>query len=1036
MAGLPAGTVTLLFTDIEGATELLKRLRDGYGEVLVGHERILRSAIEEAGGQIVDTQGDAVFAVFPRARAAVSAAAAAQRALTAEPWPEGGAVRVRMGLHSGEPALGVDRYVGLGVHRAARISAVAHGGQVLLSGATRELVEDELPSGVRIVDLGEYRLKDIDRPEHLFQLVVDGLQSEFPPLRTGVGDAASVALADAVGRRRFLRSRRSVLGLALGVVLVASGLTAFLVTGGGSSRAASVSADSVGFIDGRGRVRSQVSVDAAPTAVAYGDGAIWAANSAAGTVSRIDPLTRSLQQTIPVGQSPSGIVAGGSGVWVANHDDGTVAWINPTSNSVVKEIPVGAGPTAIAFGFESVWVTNSDDRTVTRIDARRGTVTARIPTKAVGRGIAVGGGSVWVTDEATRSVVQIDPATNTVTSPATVGAGPTGIAYGDGSVWVANALDGTVSRVDTRTLAVQATIPVGDGPSAVAFGSGSVWVSVEFGNRVVRIDPRRGIAIGSTAVGNRPEGLTVAGGGIWLAVQASGRGHRGGRLVILGDTLDSIDPALANSTASFAVLSTVYDGLTSTRRVGGSAATQLEPDLATALPLPTDGGRTYTFRLRPGIRYSDGRSLRPADFRRALEREIELPGQNAALFSKVRGALRCKPHRPCDLSRGVVASGPLTLSIHLVAPDPRLLLDLASLIPVPAGTPAGDVGTKPVPSTGAYAIESYVPRRLLTLVRNHYFRLWSAAARPSGYPDEIVYRPVKSVGSDRAVAEVLAGKADLAADTVPNSRVQDLKARYPRQLHLDPQQATAFVFLNVRRAPFDDVRVRRALNFAVDRKRVATLHGGALIAQSTCQLVPPTETGYARYCPYTIAADPSGEWKAPDLAKARALIAASGTRGQTIVVWSFSYFHNESQYFVALLHRLGYRARLHYIVDLAGYFGALYKTPSAQAGFAGFFGTGPTIAADMLTNVSCRSPNNFAHFCNPRIDAQIAQLTKEEPSDPAGSAKLAATIDREITDAAPWVPLFTPRFAELTSARVGNYQSNASGVLFDQLWVR
>jgi YVTN family beta-propeller protein len=1035
MAGLPAGTVTLLFTDIEGSTDLLKRLRDRYGEVLAEHERILRAAIEEAGGQIVDTQGDAVFAVFPRARAAVAAAVAAQRALTAEPWPVDEKVRVRMGLHSGEPAVGADRYVGLGVHRAARISAAAHGGQVLLSGVTRELVEDELPGGVRMIDLGEHRLKDIDRPEHLFQLVVDGLQGEFPPLRTGTGDAATVALADAVGRRRFVRSRRSVLGLALGAVLVAAGITAFLLTNGGSSHAALISADSVGFIDARGRVRSQVSVDQAPTAVAYGDGAIWAANSAAGTVSRIDPLLGTLQQTIPVGQSPSGIVATGNGVWVANHDDGTVGWINPQSNGVVKEVRVGAGPTAVAFGFDSVWVTNGDDRTVTRIDAGSGKVTATIHTNAVGRGIVVGGGSVWVTDEATRSVVQIDPATNAVTATATVGAGPTGIAYGDGSVWVANALDGTVSRVDARTLAVQATIQVGDGPSAVAFGSGSVWVGVEFGNRVVRIDPRRGIAIGSTAVGNRPEGLTVAGGGVWLAVQASGTGHQSGRLVILGDTLDSIDPALASSTASSAVLATVYDGLTNTRRVGGSAGTQLVPDLAAALPLPTDRGRSYTFRLRPGIRYSDGRPLRPADFRRALEREIELPGHHAALFSKVLGALRCRQHRPCDLSRGVVASGSSTLTIRLAAPDPRFLLDLALLSPVPTGTPATrDVGTKPVPATGAYAIESYVPGRLLTLVRNHYFHVWSAAARPSGYPDEIVYRPVKSVGSDRAVADVLAGKADLAAETVPNSRVQELAARYPRQLHLDPQQATAFVFLNMRQAPFDDVRVRRALNFAVDRKRVATLHGGALLAQPTCQLVPPTETGYARYCPYTIAADASGEWKAPDLAKARALIAASGTRGQTIVVWSFSYFRSESQYFVAMLRRLGYRARLHYIDDLAGYFGALYKTPSAQAGFVGFFETG--IAADMLTNVTCRSPDNYAHFCDPRIDAQVAQLTKDEPSDPAGTAKLAATIDREVTDAAPWVPLFTPRFAELTSARVGNYQYNPSGVLFDQLWVR
>ena len=137
MAELPAGTVTFLFTDIEGSTGLLKRLRDRYGDVLAEHERILRDVIEGEGGQVVDTQGDAIFAAFPRATAAAAAAVAAQRALAAEPWPDGEAVRVRMGLHSGEPAVGRDRYVGIGVHRAARISAAAHGGQVLMSGATR-----------------------------------------------------------------------------------------------------------------------------------------------------------------------------------------------------------------------------------------------------------------------------------------------------------------------------------------------------------------------------------------------------------------------------------------------------------------------------------------------------------------------------------------------------------------------------------------------------------------------------------------------------------------------------------------------------------------------------------------------------------------------------------------------------------------------------------------------------------------------------------------------------------------------------------
>lgn len=167
------------------------------------------------------------------------------------------------------------------------------------------------------------------------------------------------------------------LALLAGVVVVAAAATAAaLVVTGGSSRAAAIAANSVGFIDVRGgHVGAQVSVEAAPTSAAFGVGALWVSNANAGTVSRIDPVTRSVAQTITVGNSPSGIAVGGGGVWVANHDDNTVAWINPESNTVVRYIGVGSGPTAVAYGYGSVWVTNADDRSVSRINPARGAVT-------------------------------------------------------------------------------------------------------------------------------------------------------------------------------------------------------------------------------------------------------------------------------------------------------------------------------------------------------------------------------------------------------------------------------------------------------------------------------------------------------------------------------------------------------------------------------------------------------------------------------------------------------------------------------------
>jgi class 3 adenylate cyclase len=185
VSAVPQGTVTFVFTDIEGSTSLLKRLGDRYPEVVARHRAIVREELGARGGVEIDTQGDAFFFSFVRATDAVAAAVAAQLRMAAEQWPEDAAVRMRMSLHTGEPVVGEEGYVGIDVVRAARICAAGHGGQVLLSAATSALVGSSLPAGVARHDLGEHRLKDIDQPEHIYQLDVDGLPSSFPPLRTG-----------------------------------------------------------------------------------------------------------------------------------------------------------------------------------------------------------------------------------------------------------------------------------------------------------------------------------------------------------------------------------------------------------------------------------------------------------------------------------------------------------------------------------------------------------------------------------------------------------------------------------------------------------------------------------------------------------------------------------------------------------------------------------------------------------------------------------------------------------------------------------
>jgi len=510
VAELPHGTVTFLFTDIEGSTRLLKQLGDRYGAVLDDHRRLLREEVAERDGREVDTQGDSFFFAFARANAALGAAVAAQRALAAHEWPEGAVVRVRMGLHTGEPAVGDERYVGLGVHRAARIGAVAHGGQVLLSSATRELVEDEA-GGVAVRDLGFYRLKDIDRPERLYQLDIEGLQSQFAPLT-----------APKVAERGPLYRRPVVLAALAGVVAVAIAVP-LLVFGQGGGQGGGfegpAAANSLGFVDpNTARLAADVEVGGGPSQVVSGGGDDWVVNTAGNSVSVVDPTTRHVIQTIGVGSGPDGITFGGGDVWVANGLDGTVYRIDPATKSVVQMTKVGAVPAGMLFADGAVWVANTGDGTISRIDAASGEPGKSLPVAA--NEFAFGAGSIWASQSSQGQVAQINPATGAVVGTTRVGNGPGGITFGDGAVWVANSLDGTVSRINPATGSVNGEVATGNGPTALAVGSGGVWVSNRFDGTVARIDPQTLAITHRIEVGSRLGSVASVDGGVLVTVEA------------------------------------------------------------------------------------------------------------------------------------------------------------------------------------------------------------------------------------------------------------------------------------------------------------------------------------------------------------------------------------------------------------------------------------------------------------------------------------------------------------------------------------
>jgi class 3 adenylate cyclase len=335
LSELPSGAVTFLFTDIEASTALVKMLRGGYREVLADHARLLRGVFEQHSGHEIDTQGDSFFVAFQNAREAVLAAVAAQRALAGHDWPDGAEIRVRMGIHTGQAEVAEDRYLGLSVHRAARIGAAGHGEQILVSQTTQNLLEDEeedLPD-VELEDLGIHRLKDLDRPVHLYQAVAPGLRREFPPLR--VQETAP---------QRASRARRLLLA---GAVLLAAGAAAFVVAvrGGSESDAlASVAANSVGVVDpDTNKLVDQIAVGKTPTSVAVGEGAVWVLNADDQTISRIDPATRQVEN-FAIGRTPTDLAVGEGALWVSNGIRPSAIVGHPVATSISMIDPARTTP--------------------------------------------------------------------------------------------------------------------------------------------------------------------------------------------------------------------------------------------------------------------------------------------------------------------------------------------------------------------------------------------------------------------------------------------------------------------------------------------------------------------------------------------------------------------------------------------------------------------------------------------------------------------------------------------------------------------
>lgn len=534
-------TATFLFTDIEGSTELLRSHRDEYASILADHHRILREAFTARGGKEVDNQGDAFFAAFTRAKDAVLAAADIQHALVTHTWPGGATVRVRMGIHTGEAELTADRYVGMSVHRAARISALGHGGQILVSATTAGLLDDEgRLAGVKLRDLGQYRLKDIERPVEIYQLDVEGLRTSFPPLKSAPREP----------------SRRRRIGLAVAGLLV-------LATGG------------VALL--------WVSRDEPPPKVLP------------NSLVRIDPETLQPTQVVSVGDAPDLVLVAGGFVWITHYilrDEGsgedsellrsagdrTLTRVDPATGDAVV-VGGGLAPCGLtADPSGDVWVANcftsgsGTSANVVRIDARslRFEETWPIPSAGRGsyfRGLVYGGGALWVSIPRP-GVARVDPRTGEqrlISLAQGVGALAWSDGYGD--LWGNSFARGSLSRMHAATEAVETvesvavnpvspkvagdTVWVGDwsvsqvvrlrvvGPSrphrislpvtkplmnssvwSVATGAGAVWATTPLDGALWRIDPATN-DVTRIPMAYLPSGVAAVDGAVWVTVRGA-----------------------------------------------------------------------------------------------------------------------------------------------------------------------------------------------------------------------------------------------------------------------------------------------------------------------------------------------------------------------------------------------------------------------------------------------------------------------------------------------------------------------------------
>jgi peptide/nickel transport system substrate-binding protein len=385
-----------------------------------------------------------------------------------------------------------------------------------------------------------------------------------------------------------------------------------------------------------------------------------------------------------------------------------------------------------------------------------------------------------------------------------------------------------------------------------------------------------------------------------------------------------------------------------------------------------------------------------------------------------------------------------TVTINLTAPDPefkyKLAVPHASILP--ASAPPNDAGTKPIPGTGAYYFASYDPNKQLVMKRNPYFHEWSHDAMPDGYPDEITQSYGLTV--EAQITAIENGQADWTLEAPPADRLNELGTKYAPQTHVETLTAFWYAPMNVNIPPFNSLKARQAVNYAIDRNALVKIFGGPKLAVPSCQVLPPGFPGYKPYCPYT--KHPGTTWSAPDVAKAKQLVAQSGEKGAKVVVISPDDEVEKAVgvYLASVLNEIGFKATAKTISGNIAFTYVQNTKNHVQINVQQWYQDYPAASDFLHILFGCESFHpgsdssiNIAGFCNKPINAQMHRALKLEETSFPKANELWAKIDREVTDQAPMATMFTPRHIDFLSKRVGNFTfSKQFYWLVDQSWVQ